>query len=438
MSTALPDDPAPVDPSAVAAAQQEVHDTCLWLLAQGLVVGSAGNVSVRVDPDHVVVSAGGMLYEHLEASDHPLVDLRDGSHIGPRKPTSEMPLHTGLYVAMPELGAIVHTHSKAAAAFAVARRDLPFVCNENLGPAAERVLVTEYAVPSSDGLAVETLKALGRQPGSRACLLANHGVVALGATAEAARVIAAQVEWIADIVWRAEMLGGAHVLPTAIAREVCAAYGIELASEAASATEAARDTGAAGASEASAPGLPAAAAALIERYALEPIPVEGGWYRQTWRSAITDQQGVPAGTSIIALFVAGLADGRSTMHRLTRDEVWTALDGDAFRLVLLHPDGSSSEHLVGSGPEHEVQVVVPAGAWMGGHVLPDGAHGWASVSCAMAPGFTPDCFEAGQRAALLAGWPHRATDITDLTHEHDPGVLPADLDGYRPSLGSTA
>src|SRR5215218_5688791 len=101
------------------------------MVADGLVIGSAGNISARVDDDRFVVSAAGVRYEEIGPDDHPVVDRRNGSWEGPRPPTSEIALHTGLMGALPDVGAVVHTHSRYAAAFSVARLDLPFICNEN-------------------------------------------------------------------------------------------------------------------------------------------------------------------------------------------------------------------------------------------------------------------------------------------------------------------
>ncbi len=176
------------------------------MVADRLVVGSAGNVSVRVDANTIVVSAGGKLYEHLSSGDHPVVSLLDGSAIGQYKPTSEVALHLRLMQNDPALGAIVHTHSKHAAAFAIARVDLPFVCNENIGPRSERILVTEYDAPGTVDLGDQAATTFARQPGSRSILLANHGVVALGDSAEQAYVTAAQVEWIAEVTYLASTL----------------------------------------------------------------------------------------------------------------------------------------------------------------------------------------------------------------------------------------
>ena len=214
----------------IDAARRAVHTTCLRMVADRLVVGSAGNVSVRVDVHHALVTAGGVAYDKLDPADHPVVDLRDGSWSGRRAPTSELALHLGLLRARDDIGAIVHTHSRYAAAFSVARIDLGFVCNENIGPRSEKILVTEpYAPPGTEDLAVATARTLDRQPGSRACLLANHGVVAIADDLDTAYLIAAQVEWIAEVTYLARMLGGEHVLPPPMQDAIGGNYGFTVA-----------------------------------------------------------------------------------------------------------------------------------------------------------------------------------------------------------------
>jgi L-fuculose-phosphate aldolase len=190
----------------VRFAQAAVHVACLRMVSERLVVGSAGNISARIDADHIVVSAGGVLYEHLSAGDHPIVSLADGSWTGTHAPTSEIALHLRLMRDDPSVNGVVHTHSKYACAFSIARVDLPFVCNENIGPASERILVTEYEAPGTVDLGEQAAKTFGRQPASRAVLLANHGVVAIGASVEQAFTIAAQVEWIAEVTYLASTL----------------------------------------------------------------------------------------------------------------------------------------------------------------------------------------------------------------------------------------
>lgn len=208
----------------LAELRLHLHETALRMVRDGLVVGSAGNLSVRLDEEHVVVTAGGVPYERLTPEDHPVVSLVDGTWTGPRPPTSEVPLHTELHRGLPGVEAVVHTHSKYAAAFSVARLELPFICNENLGPASERILVAEYGVAGTHGLGEAALAALHRQPGSRACLLANHGVVAVAPDLDVAYLVAAQVEWIAEISHLARALGAEHVLAPEVQDRLAATY----------------------------------------------------------------------------------------------------------------------------------------------------------------------------------------------------------------------
>jgi ribulose-5-phosphate 4-epimerase/fuculose-1-phosphate aldolase len=203
------------------------------MVADGLVIGSAGNVSVRVDDHRFVVSAGGVRYDLLEPADHPVVDVRDGTWQGPRAPTSELALHTGVMASRPDVGAIVHTHSRHAAAFAVARLDLPFICNESIATCADQVLVTEYAPPGTVELADQVLRTLAEQPGSRAALLANHGVVAIGPDLDGAYLVAESVEWTAEICHLARTLlaagAGEHVLDRGVQEAIRRTYGVPIA-----------------------------------------------------------------------------------------------------------------------------------------------------------------------------------------------------------------
>ncbi len=208
------------NPSAaqVGAARRRVHEACLDLVTDRLVVGSAGNISERINEHWMVVSPGGRLYRDLKPQDYPLLDLASGAVRSGLAPTSEVELHKRIYSLLTDTAAIVHTHSRFAAAFAVARIDLPFVCNENIGPASERILVTdEYAAPGTTDLGAQAVATFQRQPGSRAVLLANHGVVAIGDSVAQAYIVAQQVEWIAEVTHHASTLNhdlrGVAVIP---------------------------------------------------------------------------------------------------------------------------------------------------------------------------------------------------------------------------------
>jgi len=152
---------------------------------------------------------------------------------------------------------------------------------------------------------------------------------------------------------------------------------------------------------------------LRERFGLEPLPLEGGWFRQTW-SAAAGADGRPLGTAIIVLL--STADGQfSAMHRLPTDEIWHFHSGDPVELLLLTEDDNSHRKvLLGDPADGDTpQLVVPAGAWMGG--IPTGPRGWSMFSCTMTPGFLPEDYEGGSREELTERFPEAADDIARLT-----------------------
>jgi uncharacterized protein len=166
--------------------------------------------------------------------------------------------------------------------------------------------------------------------------------------------------------------------------------------------------------------------AVIDALGLEPLDVEGGLFRQTWQSPERGGDGRPLGTSILAAFTDE-ADSFSAMHRLPSTEIWHAAYGDAVALLLLAPDGSSSTPVLGRdvlGGEL-LQVVVPAGTWMGASLAPDG--GFGIVGCTMAPGFVESDYEGGVADELVAGWPDREARIRALCRGDAPLRIDHDL-----------
>ncbi len=164
--------------------------------------------------------------------------------------------------------------------------------------------------------------------------------------------------------------------------------------------------------------------ALIEHYNLQPLAVEATLFTSTYRSALTHADGAPYGSAIIALY-CDEPRSVSLFHRLPVDEVWHFYGGDPLRLVLLYPDGSSRDVVMGSNPlaGEMVQFVVPAGVWQAGHLVAGGRY--ALYGCTMAPGFTEAMFEGGVREALLQTHPDRAADILQLGCDADQVSMPA-------------
>ncbi len=396
-----------IDPAVVAAGRERVLACSRSLVARGLVVGSSGNVSERIDECHFVVTPAGVVYEALTIGDIPVVDVRTGEWSEGLRPTSEIALHLGLYRADPDLRAVVHTHSRHAAAFAVARVDLPFIMNENIATHSEKILVTDYAPPGSEDLGEQALRTFDRQPGSQAILLANHGVVALGESLDKAELLAAQVEWTAEVLYLSSTLrtdlGPTVVLPRDMQEAIGRNYGVTFAREGGGQAESA----------------PSPSDVIVRALGLEPLPVEGGLFRQVWQSSETGTDGRPLGTSILAAFTAD-PDSFSSMHRLATTEIWHASAGDAIQMLLLHPDGSHSEPILGRDvlAGQQLQIVVPGGTWMGASLVPGGSLGVFGAT--MAPGFVESDYEGGMADELIAQWPTAAARVRALTRADAP------------------
>ncbi|HET6706920.1 class II aldolase/adducin family protein [Amycolatopsis sp.] len=203
--------------SALDEARRSVARACHGLAGEGLLIGSAGNVSVRVG-DHVAVTATGVVLGRATAEDVTVVDL-DGTVVdGDRAPTSELELHLGIYRRR-SAGAVVHTHSPQATAVSLVLDELPCVHYQQLALGGA-IRVAPFAVFGSAELAAETLTAL---EGKAAALLANHGAVTHGPTLEAAVDNALLLEWACGLYVRAATLGAPRVLDSAQQEAVVAA-----------------------------------------------------------------------------------------------------------------------------------------------------------------------------------------------------------------------
>jgi L-fuculose-phosphate aldolase len=179
------------------------------LAASGLNVGTAGNVSVRVDGG-LLVTPSGVPAEELVEADVVALDGHGVPEPGQLVPTSEWRLHVAVMKARPDIAAVVHTHSPEATAAACTGRPLPAVHYVVARTGGSSVPIAPYATYGSEELAANVVSALGD---GMACLMANHGLLTVGSTLHAAVALAADVEWLAEVWRRASMLGGAVVLP---------------------------------------------------------------------------------------------------------------------------------------------------------------------------------------------------------------------------------
>ena len=173
-----------------------------------LTPGRTGNLSVR-DGDRVAVTPTGVPYDSFDAADVPVVSL-DGERLAGRMaPSSEVPMHTGIY-GHDRPGAIVHTHSPWATTMATLGRKLPPV-HYMIAAVGREVPLADYAPYGTEELAANVVAAMA-EADSDAAILANHGLVVTGAELETAVENTRHVEDICRLYLRASAVGEPHVL----------------------------------------------------------------------------------------------------------------------------------------------------------------------------------------------------------------------------------
>jgi L-fuculose-phosphate aldolase len=188
------------------AERQEVVDIAQQLLATGLVIGTAGNVSLRTG-DMVLITPSGIDYRSLTLQQVCVVDIQGHVHEAEHPPSTELPLHLAAYGSAQSpsdrVTAVVHTHSPYATAAGLVVDTLPAV-HYLMAMLGGPVPVVPYATPGSQALADGIGAALR---GRSALLLRNHGVVTVGPTLRAALEKASLVEWLAEVYAKARVLG---------------------------------------------------------------------------------------------------------------------------------------------------------------------------------------------------------------------------------------
>lgn len=189
------------------------------LLQCGLNRGTSGNASVRVK-NGLLLTPTGMDVEDMIASDMVFMN-EDGEYEGDRKPTSEWMFHLDIMKQRPEIGAVIHTHSMFATTLACLRKDVPPFHYMIAASGGDSIRCAQYSLFGSAALSESALKAL---EGRRACLLANHGMIALGEDIKQAFDVAVEVEALCEQYLRALQVGEPAILSEAEMREVFAQF----------------------------------------------------------------------------------------------------------------------------------------------------------------------------------------------------------------------
>lgn len=185
-----------------------IIDAALRLTELGLNKGSAGNVSLRL-ADGFLITPSGLPAAEMRAAD--IVFMRfDGTAEGGRKPSSEWRFHRDVLAARPEVGAVVHTHAPFCTTLAVLGRGIPAFHYMVAVAGGDSIRCAPYATFGTQELSDHAVAALADR---RACLLANHGMIAVGRDLAAALALAVEVESLAEQYWRALQVGAPNILP---------------------------------------------------------------------------------------------------------------------------------------------------------------------------------------------------------------------------------
>lgn len=198
--------------AAERALRQEVIDTCIKMNALGINQGTSGNASVRVSDnpeDGFFITPSSIPYEEIAPEDVVTMKL-DGTHSDNRRPSSEWRFHLDIMRARPDCGAIVHTHGMFATTLACLRMEIPAFHYMIAQAGGSTIRCSDYATFGTQELSDTALEAL---EGRKACLLANHGMIAIGPNLKKALALAVEVETLAAMYWRTLQVGQPVILP---------------------------------------------------------------------------------------------------------------------------------------------------------------------------------------------------------------------------------
>jgi L-fuculose-phosphate aldolase len=189
--------------------RQEIVHFGRKLLAAQLTTGSGGNLSI-IDRQLglVAIKPSGVDYLEMQAGDVVVVDLAGKIVEGRLKPSSELSLHLELLQARPDIQAVVHTHQVYATTFACLGQEIPAV-HYLVGYAGDKVPLAKYATYGTPELARNIAQAIGQY---NACLMANHGIVTVGKSLEAAFNVAEEIELVARLYYQGLCIGKPQIL----------------------------------------------------------------------------------------------------------------------------------------------------------------------------------------------------------------------------------
>jgi L-fuculose-phosphate aldolase len=192
--------------------RRRIIEQCRWMNASGLNQGTSGNISARCR-DRMLITPSAIPYETMEPEMLAAMPLEDyGAWEGPLKPSTEWRFHLDILRARPEVGAVVHAHPPYCTALAITRRGIPAVHYMIAAFGGPDIRCSDYATFGTPALSEAALHALEGRSG---CLLANHGMIAVGPGLDRAMWLAVELETLARQYFNALLIGGAVILSDA-------------------------------------------------------------------------------------------------------------------------------------------------------------------------------------------------------------------------------
>ena len=197
---------------------RDLIEACRRLHAGGLLAASDGNVSIRLPDGRIVMTPSGVPKAKVRAGE--LAYLTTSGSILSGRPSSERAMHLAIYRAVPAAKAIVHAHPPTAIAWSLARPELKELPSEGLPEvilAAGRIPIVPMAMPGTEHMGTSLLPFL---PDHRLMILARHGGLCWGEHLDEAVGGMERLEQVAQILWKAEALGGAKPLAADVLEEL--------------------------------------------------------------------------------------------------------------------------------------------------------------------------------------------------------------------------
>lgn len=191
--------------------KKEILEVSKMAYNQGLMSGTSGNLSAYIrEENKVIITPSSIRYSKMKIEDLVVIDIEGNIIEGHNKPSSEWQMHCIIYKEKKDVNSIFHTHSPYATSFAVNRIPIPLILIEMIPFLGGEVPLAEIALPGSEEMGYKALEVLGDK---NACLLSNHGTLAVGDSVDQSYIRAEYIEDAAKIYHFALNSGEIHLIP---------------------------------------------------------------------------------------------------------------------------------------------------------------------------------------------------------------------------------